>query len=136
MLDTRQTETLQALVDTIIPEDDFAGGWDAGVDTYLLRQFEGDLSELLTLHRQWLGDLNGEAAAVTGRSFAELNLANRTSLLEAIEAGDIQSRWEVEPSTLFAKLVEHCTEGFYADPGNGGNRNGIAWKMVGFEVTA
>ena len=136
MLDTAQTETLQALVDTIIPEDDFAGGWEAGVGIYLLRQFEGDLSELLPLYRQWLGDLNGEAAAVTGRSFAELNLANRTSLLEAIEVGDIKSRWEVEPSTLFAMIVEHCTEGFYADPGNGGNRDGIAWKMVGFEVTA
>ncbi len=136
MLDTAQTETLQALVDTIIPEDDFAGGWEAGVGIYLLGQFEGDLSELLPLYRQWLGDLNGEAAAVTGRSFAELNLANRTSLLEAIEVGDIKSRWEVEPSTLFAMIVEHCTEGFYADPGNGGNRDGIAWKMVGFEVTA
>lgn len=136
MLDTAQTETLQALVDTIIPEDDFAGGWEAGVGIYLLGQFEGDLSELLPLYRQWLGDLNGEAAAVTGRSFAELNLANRTLLLEAIEVGDIQSRWEVEPSTLFAMIVEHCSEGFYADPGNGGNRDGIAWKMVGFEVTA
>ena len=136
MLDTAQTETLQALVDTIIPEDDFAGGWEAGVGIYLLSKLEGDLSLHLPLYRQWLGDLNGEAAAVTGRSFAELNLANRTLLLEAIEVGDIKSRWEVEPSTLFAMIVEHCTEGFYADPGNGGNRDGIAWKMVGFEVTA
>ena len=136
MLDTAQTETLQALVDTIIPEDDFAGGWEAGVGIYLLGQFEGDLSELLPLYRQWLGDLNGEAAAVTGRSFAELSFADRTALLEAIEVGDIKSRWEVEPSTLFAMIVEHCSEGFYADPGNGGNRDGIAWKMVGFEVTA
>ena len=23
-------------------------------------------------------------------------------------------------------------EGYYADPGNGGNRDGIAWQMIGF----
>ena len=64
MLDTVQTETLQALVDTIIPEDDFAGGWEAGVGIYLLRQFEGDLSVHLPLYRQWLDDLNSEATAL------------------------------------------------------------------------
>jgi hypothetical protein len=31
--------------------------------------------------------------------------------------------------------VEHSAEGFYSDPGNGGNRDNIAWKMIGFEVT-
>jgi hypothetical protein len=25
-------------------------------------------------------------------------------------------------------------EGFYGDPGNGGNRNAVSWHMIGFEV--
>jgi hypothetical protein len=31
-------------------------------------------------------------------------------------------------------LAEHCAEGFYSDPGNGGNHSESAWKMIGFEV--
>jgi gluconate 2-dehydrogenase gamma chain len=32
-------------------------------------------------------------------------------------------------------LVNHTMEGFYSDPGNGGNRDAVSWKMIGFEVT-
>ena len=37
---------------------------------------------------------------------------------------------------FFNLLVSQTMEGFYSDPGNGGNKDGIAWKMIGFEVTA
>ena len=136
MLTTKQTETLRALVDTIVPADDFPGGWEAGVGDYLLRQLESDLENCLSLYRDWLDALEIEAEKVFQRSFASLDLKARTSLLEAIEQGDIKSDWRVDQAGFFATIVEHCTEGFYADPGNGANRDGIAWAMVGFEVTA
>ena len=41
-----------------------------------------------------------------------------------------------EQGTFFRLLITHVMEGFYADPGNGGNRNGIAWQMLGYKVTA
>jgi hypothetical protein len=40
----------------------------------------------------------------------------------------------VEPALFFRRLVEHSMEGFYGDPGNGGNKNGAAWDMIGFRV--
>lgn len=136
MLDTRQLLTLQALIDAIIPADDYPGGWESGVGDYLLRQLEGDLKHCLTSYRDWLDALEIEADTVFRSPFANLDLKPRTALLQAIEAGDIKSDWHVDQAAFFARIVEHCTEGYYADPGNGGNRDGIAWAMVGFEVTA
>ena len=136
MLEARQMLTLQALVDTIIPEDDYPGGWESGVGDYLLRQLESDLRNCLTSYRDWLDALEIEAEKVFQRAFASLDLESKTALLEAIEQGDIKSDWPVDQARFFAQIVEHCTEGYYADPGNGGNRDGVAWAMVGFEVTA
>ena len=34
----------------------------------------------------------------------------------------------------FARLVELAHEGFYADPGNGGNRDAVSWRMIGYET--
>ncbi len=136
MLEPRQMLTLQALVDAIIPEDDYPGGWESGVGDYLLRQLESDLTNCLTSYRDWLDALEIEAEKVFQGPFAGLDLASKTALLEAIEQGDLKSDWPVDQAAFFAQIVEHCTEGFYADPGNGANRDGIAWAMVGFEVTA
>lgn len=136
MLESRQMLTLQALVEAIIPEDDYPGGWESGVGDYLLRQLESDLANCLASYRDWLDALETEAEKVFQRPFASLDLDSRTALLEAIEQGDIKSDWSLDRAAFFAQIVEHCTEGFYADPGNGANRDGIAWKMVGFEVTA
>ena len=43
----RQAATLRAMVDRLIPPDDFPGGWEAGVGDYLARQLSGDLRPLL-----------------------------------------------------------------------------------------
>ncbi len=136
MLEPHQILTLQALVDAIIPEDDYPGGWESGVGDYLLRQLESDLSNSLAAYRDWLDALELEAEKVFQVSFASLDLAAKTALLEAIERGETKSNWHIEGAAFFAQIVEHCSEGFYADPGNGGNRDGIAWTMVGFKVTA
>ena len=40
-------------------------------------------------------------------------------------------------TTPFLELVARQTiEGYYANPENGGNKDGVAWQMIGFEVTA
>ena len=39
-----------------------------------------------------------------------------------------------DPVAFFQTAVEHAMEGFYSDPGNGGNHDGVSWRMIGFEV--
>lgn len=134
MLTLQQMTTLQAAVDRIIPADDFPGGWEAGVGEYLNGQFERDLAPLVETYRNGLDALDAEALARAEASFAELDPAEQDALLTDIEAGTTRTTWLVDPATFFQMLVNHSMEGYYGDPGNGGNRGGVAWEMIGFEV--
>lgn len=135
MLTEPQIAILKAAVNTIIPPDDYPGGWDAGVGDYLLGQFDRDLKDVLSIYLQGLTAIEAEAQTTCGAGFAALAADVREGLLSNIEQGHVQTVWPLDPAAFFAMLAAHCAEGFYSDPGNGGNRNNIAWKMIGFEVT-
>jgi len=135
MLTEPQIAILQAVVNVVIPPDDFPGGWEAGVGDYLFRQFERDLKDLVSVYQHGLLAIDAEARAISGNTFADLTPNAQEALLLRIEQGTVQTVWPLEPAPFFALLVEHCAEGFYSDPDNGGNRGSVAWKMIGFEVT-
>jgi hypothetical protein len=134
MLTELQHTTLHALVDRIIPADDFPSGWQAGVGDYLAGQFERDLRPQLDRYRAGLDALDAEALAGSGARFAELDAAEQDALLRRVEAGTVSAAWPIDPTAFFRAAVEHAMEGFYSDPGNGGNRDGVSWRMIGFEV--
>jgi len=134
MLTELQRTTLRALVDRIIPADDFPSGWQAGVGDYLARQFERDLRPQLDRYRVGLDALDAEAQAGTSARFAELDAADQDALLRRVEAGAVTVAWPIDPAAFFHAAVEHAMEGFYSDPGNGGNHDGVSWRMIGFEV--
>jgi hypothetical protein len=134
MLSVRQVEILQALVNRIIPADDYPGGWEAGVGDYLFRQFERDLKRLLSLYIVGLQALDAEAHALHQQPFDRLPAPAQDELLARIELGKVATHWAIDPTLFFRLAVEHCAEGYYSDPGNGGNKNGVSWEMIGFEV--
>lgn len=136
MLNQQQLTILETLVNVIIPPDVDIGGWEGGVGDYLLHQFEGDLNPLLDTYRLGLMALDAEVQSVTGRHLHELDPQAQAEFVANIEGGQVQTHWPIDPATFFSMLVEHCAEGFYSDPGNHGNRNLAAWKMIGFEVKA
>jgi hypothetical protein len=135
MLTESQRATLRALVDRIIPADDFPSGWEAGVGDYLDRQFAGDLSHLLDVYRAGLDALEVEARATAGVNFTELAPDAQDDMLRRVELGEVVTDWPVDPAAFFRAATEHAAEGFYGDPGNGGNRGEVSWRMIGFEVT-
>jgi hypothetical protein len=134
MLTEQQLATLRALVDRIIPADDFPSGWQAGVGNYLAGQFDRDLRPQLDRYRAGLDALDAEAQAHTGARFAQLDAEHQDALLQRIEASTVTMAWPINPAAFFQMAVEHSMEGFYSDPGNGGNHDGISWRMIGFEV--
>jgi hypothetical protein len=129
-LSEAQTATLRAAVDRIIPPDEFPAGWAGGVGGYLARQFAGDLAGLIPVYRDGLDALDATARAEWGRPFTEGTESEQDALLAQVETG---ARGE-ELARFFTLLVAHTMEGFYGDPGNGGNRGRVAWEMIGFEV--
>ncbi len=130
----RQNAVLQAMVNRIIPADDFPGGWEGGVGSYLARQFEGDLAAMRPIYELGLDALEGEAEWVYEAAFDALPAGAADLLLTDIEAGEVETVWPVDPRRFFNMVVQHCAEGYYSDPGNGGNHDGLSWKMIGFEV--
>jgi Gluconate 2-dehydrogenase subunit 3 len=130
----RQAATLRALVDRLIPPDDFPGGWEAGAGDYLALQLVGDLGPLLDQYRVGLDALDAEAQATNSAHFAALDAEAQDALLGQVEAAAVVTPWPVDPVVFFRQAVEHTAEAYYGDPGNGGNHDAAAWRMVGFEV--
>ena len=135
MLSPKQWDTLRAAIDRIIPPDDYPGGWEAGVGDYLARQFERDLKDAVAFYRTGLDALDTDAHTLYGSDFVALDSHLQDSLLSRLEQSHVLTGWSIDPSQFFERFVNHCMEGYYSDPGKGGNRSGIAWTMICFEVT-
>ena len=132
-LNGEQQEILRALVDRIIPADDYPGAWQAGVGNYLARQFEGDLRPVLEDYGAGLTALEAESVARFQRSFILLSGEEQDTVLSHIETGEVLTAWDVSPTRFFNLLVNTTAEGFYSDPEQGGNRDAGSWAMTGFE---
>ena len=134
-LNEPQSETLRAAVDRIIPADDAPGGWAAGVGDYFALLLSRE-PRFLFPTRQGLDALDAEAQATESSSFAALAPDAQDRLLMRVEAGNVRADWPLPPADFFRRLVSQAMEGYYADPGNGGNKGEAAWKMIGFRATA
>ena len=119
-------------MDRIVPADDFPSASQAGVEEYFRRQLVGDLQIHAPMFLAGLEALENESKRRFERSFTELEAAQQDDLLRDIEAGRV-SDWPMAPRKFFLMLMELTMEGYYADPGNGGNRNETSWRMIGFE---
>ena len=127
------SETLRAVVDCLIPPDDFPGAYEAGVCDYLERIFQTDLAAQSEFFRAGIDSINAEALERFNNPFANLTPDQKLSTLAAIESNQVKTSWPISPSLFFEMLVNTTAEGYYSDPQQGGNRNGISWVMTGFE---
>ena len=127
------SETLRAVVDCLIPADDFPGAYDAGVCDYLERLLQTDLVNQAEFFRAGIDATDAEALARFGRPFRKLSPSQQNATLAAIESGDVSALWPIPPSRFFEMLVNTTIEGYYSEPQQGGNRDAISWLMTGFE---
>lgn len=127
-----QERTLKAAMDRLIPEDDFPGAWDTGCGGYLCGQLNAQLEYMTTMYCAGLDGLEAEARAEFAKGFAEISAEQQDDLLGRVETNDVRAEWATPPAAFFSALVNHTAEGYYADPGQGGNRDRISWKMIGF----
>jgi len=110
-------ETFRAVLDRIIPADDYPGALGNGVDAFILSLWDVGLVAEPQVISQGLIDLDRQAP----RSFAELSAEEQDRLL----LGRKDEAW-------FRMLCELAAEGFYADPANGANPDAISWRMIGY----
>ena len=114
-------ETLRAVIGRIIPADEHPGALELETDRFVLAHLSATPhdSELVI---EGLAALENHAMASDRASFSTLALSRQDALLETIA----EQPW-------FNRLVTLVSEGFYADPDNGGNAGAQSWAMIGYE---
>jgi gluconate 2-dehydrogenase gamma chain len=120
----QQAADYEAFASQIIPTDETPGAKEANV----VRFVDFALSEIEPQNKQDFANalkaLNEQAkkTAPQAASFAALTSAQQVEAMKAIEkSGDF---WILKNYTLI---------GFFGDPADGGNKNEVGWKLIGFE---
>jgi gluconate 2-dehydrogenase gamma chain len=146
---------VEAAVARLIPADDqWPGALEAGVANFIDQQLNGAWGAGERLYRSgpWqpgtpsqgyqlpftpaelfrtaLGAINKELAR-TGTPFAKMSSEQQDAYLRQLEAGG-RNLATVPSDEFFAHLWDATVEGFLSDPVYGGNRDMVAWRMIGF----
>jgi gluconate 2-dehydrogenase gamma chain len=148
---------MEPLADRIIPPDaDTPGGKDAGCAIFVDRQLAGpygrneglynrspflkgakqqgpqDAAGPARQYRDGLAALDRHSRqAHAGKAFAELSDPEKDEILAGLESGAANLEG-VDGKAFFEMVLKDVQQGFFADPIYGGNRDMVAWKMIGY----
>jgi len=145
-----------AAVDTLIPADELspsgsacgcvvfidrqlASAWGGGAKMYRSGPFVKGKPEqgyqLSLTPRQFfaagIAAANAWSRKTYNKDFDRLTEAQRVEALKAMEDGKAEFDG-VGSRAFFNALISITMEGFFSDPIYGGNRDKVAWKMIGF----
>jgi gluconate 2-dehydrogenase gamma chain len=154
-LNDEEAAFIEAAVARLIPADDqWPGGVEAGVPNYIDKQLAGAWGAGERLYRAgpWLpgtpsqgyqlpftpaelfrtalAALNAELSRA-GTPFAKMSADQQDTYLKGLEVGS-KDLGGAPSGVFFAHLLQSTIEGFFSDPVYGGNRDMVAWRMIGF----
>ena len=142
---------IEAAVARLIPRDEAGpGALEAGVPNYIDKQLAGAWGTGERLYRSgpWqpgaptqgyqLPFTPAELFRIAIRSinqknpgFAKLAAKEQDTYIDALQKSK-EDLGGVPSDVFFESLLAVTIEGFFADPAYGGNRDMVAWKMIGF----
>ncbi len=134
-LDEEEITLLDAIVEQIIPTDDFPGGKWANVSNFIDKQLNSYYRKHQTAYREGLSAFEKTVIQMKGKKFEELPFAEQTAILEKMETGEFSGDyWKDHPPADFFDMVrQHSLQGFYGSPVHGGNREYISYHMLGLD---
>jgi gluconate 2-dehydrogenase gamma chain len=117
-----------------------AGNWGQGDRLYLQGPFKNGSANQgyqlgmtpAALFRAGTEGLAAYCQASFNKPFDALAPNDREQVLKDLQAGKIELPNGVPAKTYFAQLLQMFYESMFADPIYGGNRNKMAWKMIGY----
>jgi hypothetical protein len=137
-------ECIEAIADRLFPEKNVttADGTvrllrasDARIDRYVLFRATWAPTFATTLQLA-LRDFNEACIEREGVHFARLSDQQQDAVLAILESGTFaDAEWRVLRSQrdAFRAIYDAVCEGFFAEPGYGGNRGGIGWLYSNFK---
>ena len=153
--DSEEALFIEAACDRLIPADELGpGALGAGVPNYLDKQLGGAWGAGERLYRSgpWQSgtpsqgyqlpfspaelfhaSLRALARDLDGRGtpFHEMSAEAQDAYLKSLESG-VHDLDGVPSAVFFDMLLKMTVEGFFSDPVYGGNRDMVAWRMIGF----
>jgi len=148
---------LNAAVDRLIPHDEVgAGAVEVGVPEFIDRHmktpyaagsiwymqgpwqdappefgYQGKLP-LRDILKVGMKDVDNHCVQnLGGKRFAELDHKQQEEILSALEKSKLQLP-NVSGKIFFANLLSETRNGYFSDPGHGGNKDMAAWKAIGY----
>jgi gluconate 2-dehydrogenase gamma chain len=134
-LNEEEITLLDAIVEQIIPTDDFPGGKWANVSNFIDKQLNTYYMKHQLTYREGLAAFESKVVQMKGKKFEETSFLEQTAILEKMEAGEFsEGYWEDHSAAgFFDMLRQHSLQGFYGSPGHGGNREYISYRMLGLD---
>jgi len=152
--DSEEALFIEAACDRLIPPDESGpGALGAGVPNYLDKQLGGAWGAGERLYRSgpWQSGTPSQGYQLPfspaelfhtslraisrdlgrGTPFHEMSAEAQDTYLKSLESGahDLDG---VPSGVFFDMLLKMTVEGFFSDPVYGGNRDMVAWRMIGF----
>ncbi len=127
-LNVNQKHVLIALMDVIIPLDDYPSASQAGVLGYIEGLISTDLASKSELFLRQLDVFVLQVRREFGSSFCELSSSIQKELFDHI------LKTKGDSDVFLLSLINLVSEGYYSDPVNGGNLGARSWQMIGFKV--
>jgi Gluconate 2-dehydrogenase subunit 3 len=124
-LSAAEAKDIEAVTAQIIPTDDTPGAREAGVVYFIDRALATFLSHLARDYRAHLAEFQAafRERHPAGSSFASLTSEQQVEYLKTVDHTPF-----FETTRLLTLL------GMFSMPAYGGNRNGVGWKLIGFET--
>jgi gluconate 2-dehydrogenase gamma chain len=150
-----ESQFMEAACERLIPADELgAGAIAAGVPNYFDKQLGGSWGNGERLYRSgpWFTGTASQGYQLPftpaelfrtalrainsgfesrGKRFSDLTADDQDAYLKTLESGaeDLDG---VPSAVFFELLLQMTVEGFFSDPVYGGNRDMVAWQMIGF----
>lgn len=135
---------VDALVDQIIPPDEWPGAKDAGVTRFIDKQLAGTYARFRNDYRLGLKAVFQSCQKLFSQSFTDLTPDKQVDFLKSLEAGrlsqpvneketgnGLDAIWKDGFDRRFFRLLrDHTMQGFYGSPRHGGNLNYVSYKMI------
>jgi gluconate 2-dehydrogenase gamma chain len=125
-----QVTLMEALVEQIVPADDFPGAKEAGAVRFIDHKLGGPYGRFFVArYESGLKEFSDVCRQQFHREFASLDSGEQSHFLEDVAA---KSHGE-SLHEFFQTVISDTFEGYYGTPEDGGNRDGASWKMIGFQ---
>lgn len=138
VLTEQESFLLDALVEQIIPTDEWPGGREARVTNFIDEQLAGPYSRYIEDYKKGLMAIQETCKIKFQKRFEELSWNEQTRFLQTMEGGKMEGvlwkdgfDWK-----LFGLLRNHSLQGYYGSPRHGGNKNNISYKMLKLDYPA